>query len=870
MADLIGKTLGKYRIVARLGRGGMAEVYKAYQSGLDRYVAIKVMLAHLSRDPEFVQRFQREALATGKLTHPHIVQALDFDSDSGMYFMVMQFINGPTLGTEIRARQEQGQSFSMAEIGRIALDLGDALDYAHTRKMVHRDLKPANIMINEAGQVLITDFGVARMLEGTQYTATGTMTGTPTYMSPEQGQGQRVDHRSDLYTLGIILYELATGRVPYEAETPIALVIKHISAPLPPPDQFNSEIAEPMAQVLIKATAKQPDDRYQTGLALAQAWREAVGLVENDTLQQHPLHMVAKPVQLDDELDPKTGTFTPVSTLISPPTEESTMAPDAEQTAVSTQSTPARSGVRWPLIIGLLVLLAIIGAAGCWFLGQSPPETPVSAATIPAPTPTPTTQDIKMDPANSDADAAATAAWLVEDDDRDGLTNRDEIDLGTAPDERDSDQDGIDDYEEVYNYQTDPLKSDTDGDSLTDGEEVSHGLNPLAGDTDGDGLFDASDPDPQLPPTPTPTDTPLPTNTPTPLPTATPAPTATPTPSSVSINTAPVSNRAMPIGVFQDFETQNSWKRGDQPNGQFTRSAAESYGGDYAGQLDYDFPSPGNDFVVFLQQHALSGQPNALTAWVYGDGKGHFLNAWLKDNAGQTWAMSFGQVKHTGWEQMTAFLSPDQPWPSSHISGPNNGEIDYPISFQALTLDDGSDTFSGHGTIYIDDLASSTGATPPTATPAPVASSGGGSSLTKPKKASAVSDNFSIEVGGDLAYVEPWGAPGKDDVCYAIKYNDWDNTRAIYRSLTFELLLTNNSTVVIPDDWGGVEYHTWRGESGIFCRFEYAGSGPPPGTTRSVTFFALMPMGDYVQYIRLNNLNGESLELCLDRNGNDC
>jgi hypothetical protein len=170
-------------------------------------------------------------------------------------------------------------------------------------------------------------------------------------------------------------------------------------------------------------------------------------------------------------------------------------------------------------------------------------------------------------------------------------------------------------------------------------------------------------------------------------------------------------------GTFNDFETPSAWRRGDEPNGAFERSAVEAYDGDYAGKLDYNFSTLNNDYVVFLWSQSLGGRPNQITAWINGDGAGHFLNIWVRDSAGETWQFSFGQIKHTGWQQMTAFLSPDQPWPAGHIDGPDNGVIDYPISFQALVLDDGSDDFSGSGTIYIDDLASAEGSAPPTVVP---------------------------------------------------------------------------------------------------------------------------------------------------------
>ncbi|MEW5957314.1 MAG: protein kinase, partial [Chloroflexota bacterium] len=164
MAEIVGKTLGRYRVVARLGRGGMAEVYKAYQAGLDRYVGIKVLHSHLVDDKDFIGRFEREALAIGKLRHPNIVQALDFDRDGDLYFMAMEYIDGPTLKDELKARRAANKPFTLQDIARIFTALCSAIDYAHGRGMVHRDIKPANVMINQEGQIVLTDFGIARIV----------------------------------------------------------------------------------------------------------------------------------------------------------------------------------------------------------------------------------------------------------------------------------------------------------------------------------------------------------------------------------------------------------------------------------------------------------------------------------------------------------------------------------------------------------------------------------------------------------------------------------------------------------------------------------------------------------------------------------
>jgi hypothetical protein len=196
----------------------------------------------------------------------------------------------------------------------------------------------------------------------------------------------------------------------------------------------------------------------------------------------------------------------------------------------------------------------------------------------------------------------------------------------------------------------------------------------------------------------------------TPLPTATARPTAKPAGSS----------RPAAAGLITGFETFGNWKRGDQPNGTFVQSSEQAHGGSYSGKLTYDFPTGGSDFVVFAQTFQLGGRPNQVTAWVYGDGSKHFLNVWLKDAAGETWQFPLGQVKHTGWQQMAAWLDPAAPWPAGHIDGPSNGAVDYPIDLRALVMDDVPDGYSGSGAIYIDDLSCAEGAAPqPTATTRP-------------------------------------------------------------------------------------------------------------------------------------------------------
>lgn len=363
MNDLVGRTVGKYRIVARLGRGGMAEVYKAYQPGLNRYVAIKVLHGHLADDEDFIGRFEREATAVARLRHPNIVQVYDFDVESGLYYMVMEFVEGPTLKAELKERSVKGLIFTLPEAARIFSTLASAIDYAHSRGMVHRDLKPANIMFTAEGQVVLTDFGIARIVGATRYTMTGAISGTPAYMSPEQGQGERGDERSDIYSLGVVLYEMVTGRVPFDADTPFAIIMKHINESLPLPTTINPDIPEGVERVILKALSKNPDDRYQKAGEMGKALREAVGITADQTLVSMPITTIAptprvKEVDLPPGLD-RTPTPVPSQITEAPATSTATRTV-IPATVAGLPVLPVALGTGAILVV-CLIGLAIVG-----------------------------------------------------------------------------------------------------------------------------------------------------------------------------------------------------------------------------------------------------------------------------------------------------------------------------------------------------------------------------------------------------------------------------------------------------------------------------------------------------------------------------
>jgi tRNA A-37 threonylcarbamoyl transferase component Bud32 len=273
---MIGRTLGCYRIVEQIGSGGMATIYKAYDAATDRYVAVKTLPEYYSNDASFRQRFEREAKAIAQMEHIHILPIFTFGEEDRIAYLVMRYLPTGTLADRIgRGR------LPLAEASRILSQLASALDYAHKHGILHRDVKPSNVLLDDEGNVLLTDFGIAKIVAGTSDLTGSGLIGTPNYMSPEQCQGsKKLTPASDQYSLGVVLYEMLTGCKPYQAETPVAVVLMHLNDPLPPPRRQRPEISEVMEAVLFKALAKQPELRYPSCAAMAEAFARAVSAAE--------------------------------------------------------------------------------------------------------------------------------------------------------------------------------------------------------------------------------------------------------------------------------------------------------------------------------------------------------------------------------------------------------------------------------------------------------------------------------------------------------------------------------------------------------------------------------------------------------------
>ena len=260
-SSMIGTVLsGRYRLEAKLGSGGMSTVYLASDDTLDRPVAVKVMHREMSEQEDQLQRFRQEARAVAKLTHPNVVSVIDAGEDGGYPYIVFEYVKGETL----KQRIGRVGALDTQEAIAYAIEVARGLGVAHARNMVHRDIKPQNVLIDEEGRAKLTDFGISRQLEQDGVTATGRVLGTTDYVAPEQAMGKAADPRSDIYSLGVVLYEMLVGQVPFHADSQVGVAMKHVNEELPDVQRRRPEASAAVALVVERATAKDPAERYQT------------------------------------------------------------------------------------------------------------------------------------------------------------------------------------------------------------------------------------------------------------------------------------------------------------------------------------------------------------------------------------------------------------------------------------------------------------------------------------------------------------------------------------------------------------------------------------------------------------------------------
>src|SRR3954449_9565592 len=250
----------RFRLEEKIGAGGMSTVYRAFDPTLERWVAIKLMHRDISSDPDQLERFRREARAVASLNHPHIVTVIDAGEDDGAPYIVFEYVEGETLKERIRRLGRLPVSEAVA----YAIEIGRALESAHAHLLVHRDVKPQNVLIDPDGRAKVTDFGIARSLEAQGLTATGRVLGTTDYVSPEQALGHEVTGQSDVYSLGIVLYEMLTGEAPFKADTQVAVAMKHVRDPLPDVQRRRPEVSAALAAIVERSTAKETRNRYGT------------------------------------------------------------------------------------------------------------------------------------------------------------------------------------------------------------------------------------------------------------------------------------------------------------------------------------------------------------------------------------------------------------------------------------------------------------------------------------------------------------------------------------------------------------------------------------------------------------------------------
>src|SRR5262245_46105754 len=278
---MIGSKLGPYELLEEVGRGGMATVYRAYDRKTDRFVAVKVIHRAIALDSKSMERFTREARLIARLEHPHILPVYDYDGQNDPPYIVIRYLPTGTL----KDIMERGR-LPFHEIAFLLGQVASALDYAHRQSVIHRDIKPSNIMVDGDGNGFLTDFGIARMTEGStgaSLTGTGMAIGTPGYMAPEQSLGVPIDGRADIYSLGVMVYEMLTGQVPFTAETPMAVILKHINDPVPEASRANPQLPASVNSVIMRSMAKRPEERYPTASDFARALSSALGPVEDST-----------------------------------------------------------------------------------------------------------------------------------------------------------------------------------------------------------------------------------------------------------------------------------------------------------------------------------------------------------------------------------------------------------------------------------------------------------------------------------------------------------------------------------------------------------------------------------------------------------
>jgi len=347
---------GRYEIIEQLGQGGMARVYRAHDPRLGRDVAVKVLSARYAADPTFVERFRREASAAAQLNHPNIVQVFDRGEAGGTYFIVMEHLPGPDLKQVIR---RDGPMDPLMAVDN-ALQILAALAVAHRNDVIHRDVKPQNVLRSADGTLKVTDFGIARAGAYSDVTEAGSVIGTAQYLSPEQARGGEVTPASDCYSVGIVLYEMLTGRVPFDGERPVVIAMKQINEPPVDPRVYEPDIPQPLEAVVLKSLAKRPSERYRTAEEFTAALMNVRGTLEGATGQTIPMSALG-------------GSAADQTRVMETPTQATRIQPPPQRPGprpVPPDEPPPRRRSATPVVVALIVLLGLLAVAAFALFGN--------------------------------------------------------------------------------------------------------------------------------------------------------------------------------------------------------------------------------------------------------------------------------------------------------------------------------------------------------------------------------------------------------------------------------------------------------------------------------------------------------------------
>jgi eukaryotic-like serine/threonine-protein kinase len=799
VSDITGKMLrNRYQVERLLGRGGMADVYLAFDLQRQTNVAIKLIREDLADDADFIRRFSREAAALARLDHPNVVRFYSTEQDGALSFIVMDYVPGSTLQ---RRLAQAGGPLSLPETTTLLHQIGPALHYAHTMGFIHRDIKPGNIMLREDGTALLSDFGAARVAESATL-ATLTV-GTPAYMSPEQILGRDLQPQSDIYSFGIVLYEMLAGRRPFTGEengltgTGTISRLREAHLRLDPPDltQLNPAVPPALSSAVLKAMAKNVADRWPNVLSLVDAWDTALGGASQRrragagvaAASASSIETVAMPMSVPA---PPSAPAPAVGAASQPVPSGRAEPPAGGSPPPAAAAAPPRKGpspIVWIVgaVAGLLILGLILWQFIMPSLAASRPTQPEVNTGATAAALESLARDATATAQSGAQLAAAAGAQQTSTTEAQSAARAASV-AGTATAEFEATRQAKDaSAAATARAEATRLKSlEAEATSMAYTMATQEAASNAAS---AEAAYVAA--------------TATAAATPTSQPTPTVKPTATSAPPAPTKAAAPAT-RSKPAGVVLDFESETTWRRGTQPYGELTRVTDPVHSGAYSSQLAYNFPAVKDNFVVFQARPAIAiaGQPTALYAWVYGDGSGHMLNAWLQDGSGQVRQYTFGPIKHQGWQQMSAPLDDNAGWPNVHIGGPDSGKLAFPVSLSALVLDGIPDGSASKGTIYIDDLTSTTQA----ASLAPAASTRA-SVTPAPAVAAALSGRIAV----------PIFAPDRQTYDLYVGNIDGSNfqrvrdrasqpsLRADGKQIAFRDWNSSNRSVVVMDTYGG-------------------------------------------------------------------